>query len=264
MRFFSEKRTANLFEKITGLLGLFLIFASLFTACENFLQGEDVMNEINKVIEYNNSKSHAINVEVVDDSCGKIKTPATGEITKKVTDVFSVRFEPAADHQFIKWEAVIKDLGVGEKASDYIEFENEESLESRVTFKKASGKTIVIRPVCPAKLTYSFYQGGGEVYPRDSTIEFNFNEVLGDVKLQEFVEDYVTISNLPEGITAATYFHEPVIRGKTIKFRADTSNGYIPVANNTQRVITVRIPKESIWYINEQYSQPVKVIWMLI
>ena len=259
MRFFSEKRTANLFEKITGLLGLFLIFASLFTACENFLQGEDVMNEINKVIEYNNSKSHAINVEVVDDSCGKIKTPATGEITKKVTDVFSVRFEPAADHQFIKWEAVIKDLGVGEKASDYIEFENEESLESRVTFKKASGKTIVIRPVCPAKLTYSFYQGGGEVYPRDSTIEFNFNEVLGDVKLQEFVEDYVTISNLPEGITAATYFHEPVIRGKTIKFRADTSNGYIPVTNNTQRVITVRIPKESIWYINEQYSEPVKV-----
>ena len=103
------------------------------------------MNEINKAIEYNNAKSYAISVEVVDDSCGKIKTPATGEVTKKVTDVFSVRFEPAPDHTFIRWEAVVKDLGLGEKASDYIEFENDESLESRVTFKKASGKTIIIR-----------------------------------------------------------------------------------------------------------------------
>ena len=103
----------------------FVLITSLFTfiSCENFLQGEEVKEEITKAIEYNNAQAYTINVEALDGS-GKIKTPAAGEVTKKVTDVFTIRFEPAEDHKFIKWEAIVKGMSTGEKASDYIEFEN--------------------------------------------------------------------------------------------------------------------------------------------
>lgn len=248
----------NLRKRWRTFFGVFVLSILCFTSCENFLQGTDVKDEITKSIEYNNAPSYAINVEALPGS-GTVKTPATGEVTKKVTDTFMIRFEPSDDHKFIKWEAVVKGLSSGESASDYIVFENPESLETKVTFKKASSNVIVIRPVCPARLSYTFYQGGGEVYPRDSSIEFNFNADLGEGKLTAFVDDYVTISNLPEGTSSAKYFKEPVVSGKKILFRSDTSNGYIPVANNAQRAVTVRIPKESIWYINEQYTQPVKV-----
>ncbi len=235
-----------------------LLSCLVFTGCENFLEGTEVKDEIVRQIEYNNAPSYQINVEAKKDS-GIIKTPATGEVTKKISDTFSIRFEPADDHKFIKWEAVVKGLASGESASDYIVFENPESLETKVTFKKASESVIVIQPVCPAKLSYTLYQSGGEVYPRDSSIEFNFNETLGEGNLSVFVDDYVSISNLPEGTSAATYFKEPIISTNKVLFLSDTTNGYIPVANNSQKSITVRIPKESIWYINEDYLDPIKV-----
>ena len=237
-----------------------------FTACENFLQGQDVKEEITKSIEYNNAPSYTINVEALKGT-GAIKTPATGEVVKKVTDVFPVRFEPEDSCKFIRWEAVISDLREGESASDYIQFENAESLETKVTFKKAtaSGSVIVIRPVCPPRLTYTFYQDGGEIYPRDSSIEFNFNQPLsaGSLVNEDGIEvlasDFIAIQNLEGGQSAATYFKAPEINGKRIIFRADTSFDYIPVPNNGQRMISVSIPKNKIWYVNEQYTNPVRV-----
>lgn len=243
-----------------SLLPFFTAFVFLLTGCENFLKSEDVKQDIVNTIEYNNAPSYVINVETIDqDKCGKVKTPATGEITKKVSDVFPVRFEPADGYKFIRWEAVVRGMSTGEKASDYIEFENSESLETKVTFKKASAQVIVIRPVCPPRLTYSLYQSGGEVYPRDSSIEFVFNETLAACSFTTSAEDYITVQNLPEGTTSSTYFKAPQINGKKLVFQTDTTNGYIPMTNNGQKGVTVKIPKESIWYINEQYSEPVKV-----
>ena len=67
----------------------FVLITTLFTflSCENFLQGEDVKEEITKTIEYNNAPSYTINVEALKGT-GTVKTPAGGEIEKKVTDVF--------------------------------------------------------------------------------------------------------------------------------------------------------------------------------
>ena len=91
-----------------SLLPLFTAFVFLLTGCENFLKSEDVKKDIVNTIEYNNAPSYVINVETIDqDKCGKVKTPATGEITKKVSDVFPVRFEPADGYKFIRWEAVV-------------------------------------------------------------------------------------------------------------------------------------------------------------
>lgn len=162
--------------KKTSLFALVALTLFTFISCENFLKGEDVKEEITKTIEYNNAPSYPINVELLNDSDGKIKTPATGEVSKKVTDEFTIRFEPAADHVFVKWEAIVKDLSKGEVPSDYIQFDDAESTETTVTFKKASNKVIIIRPVCPPRLSYTMYQTESGVLPRDSSVELTFNQ----------------------------------------------------------------------------------------
>jgi len=248
------------YKKVLGgaFAGLALAFtALLFAGCENFLKGEDVQQEIKNVIEYNNSPDHVINVEALKDT-GEIKTPATHEIEKKVTDVFPIRFEPDENHKFVKWEAIIQDLNVGEKPSDYIVFESPTSLETNVTFKKASSKVIIIRPICPPRLTYTFKQGDGDIYPRDSSIEFSFNQAIDESCLANVpVENYVTIQNLDEQ-DVQKYFKSPRVNDKKLVFNSDTTNGYIPIPN-VQRSISVKIDKDKIWYVNKQYSEEVKI-----
>ena len=226
----------------------FVLITTLFTflSCENFLQGEDVKEEITKTIEYNNAPSYTINVEAETNS-GIVKTPATGEISKKVTDVFKIRFIEAEGYQFIKWEAVVKGMSTGEKAADYIEFENSESLETNVTFKKASSQTIVLKAICLPKLTYTFAQGGGSVNTKDSPIIFSFNEKLSACGLYNTPVEYVSISDLTEE-AVSTYYDAPEVRSKSIIFPSKTSNGYIPIPKNNTRIIKINIPKESIWY----------------
>ena len=161
MKKFTLSVSKKLFQTVSIVLAFTAIAAASFTSCENFLNGSQVKDEIISVIDYNNSRSYTINVDAKTGD-GVVKTPATGEVEKKVTDTFIVRFEPAEDHVFLKWEAVVQDLSSGEHPSDYIQFENAESLETRVTLKKGSPRVIVIRPVCPQRLTYTLKQGGGK------------------------------------------------------------------------------------------------------
>lgn len=276
MRFFSEKRTANLFEKITGLLGLFLIFASLFTACENFLQGEDVMNEINNAIEYNNARTYDIRVEAIKGT-GDIKAPA-GEVTsKKVSDVFQIKFEPADDCKFIKWEAVIPDLGKNESPSDYIEFSDVFSIETYVKLKKPKSN-ILIRPVCPQKLLITKFNNGeaGKVYKRDETISITFNNKISDeckdnilVAIQGLSDELKvagdsSVTDTSTDISVSKkYFNTPFIENNDLKVFVDRKSGdvadLIPVPEGGTRNISVTLPKEKIYYINKQFSEDIKV-----
>lgn len=245
------------FILITGLISII--------SCENFLQGEDVKEEIAKTIEYNNAPSYTINVEALKGT-GIVKTPAGGEIEKKVTDVFPIRFEPEDSCKFIKWEAKFQS---GESAADYVSFEDAESLETKVTFKKAPSSVIIIQPVCPPRLTYTFdlYDPDDpyKKYPKDSSIAFTFNKTLSSGCLTEtngvtpVATDFIAIQNLqPSEGSASTYFSAPEVSGQRLIFRSDSSFGYIPVYNG-QRMISVTIPKDKIWYINEQYLSPVRV-----
>ena len=182
---------SNVFAVV--FMAISLIFS--FTSCENFLKGEDIKNEITKAIDYNNAPSYSIQVDALDG--GSIKIPANGEIQKKVTDVFTVKFEPKSDHKFIKWEAVVRNMKAGERVSDYIEFEDAESLETKVTFKKASS-SIIIRPVCPEKLTVNFNLDDSEKeYERNKSIELSFNKPIAADGINKIT---VEIPKLPDDV----------------------------------------------------------------
>jgi hypothetical protein len=101
---------------IAALCGLFV----LFTGCENFLKAQEVKEEILSAIEYNNAPSYTILVEALNRDVGVIKTPVTGQVSQKVTDTFTVKFEPDSKYTFMKWQAVIEGMAAGETTEDYI------------------------------------------------------------------------------------------------------------------------------------------------
>ena len=130
----------------TILGGAFLCI--VFASCNNFLKADEVKTEITKAIEYNNAASYTIRVEAARGS-GTILIPAGLEVNKKVTDTFTVKFEPDEAYKFVQWTATVPDLAEGDSASNYIKFEDATSLETTVTFTKAH-PGIVITPDCPA------------------------------------------------------------------------------------------------------------------
>ena len=118
------------------LATILLTGGGIFTSCENFLDGAEIKEEIESQIAYANAPAYIIRVDCPENS-GIIKSPAGGEISKKVTDVFTVRFEPASDREFIRWRVL--DIATGNEVTDdeYLVLSALTDSETECTFKKA-------------------------------------------------------------------------------------------------------------------------------
>lgn len=253
LRLFSEIKAA----------GLFVPFLFAFLSCDNFLTGNQIKDEIKSSIEYNNSSPFTIRVEAVKGS-GVIKTPAAGEVSRKVSDTFTVKFEPESSHRFMKWEAVVTGMAQGETAEDYIEFESPLSYETKVTVKKA-GPAILIRPVCPEYLILTdFNMDDSDMeYPKDSTVLLTFNKSIEE---ECFEKIQVNIPNLDEGKTSADYYKPPRFCNETrtqvaisADYEKDGQYNYIPVAKNKKKTVYITLDANDFYYINNDYSEPVKM-----
>ena len=148
-------------------IALFAI-TSLFTSCDSFLESQTVKNQIEQHIAYANAPSYKILVQANDED-GTLKKPITGELTQKVTDTFEIKFAPAQDHEFVRWEASSVDLPQGESIYDYISFEDASDPETKVTFKKALN-SIVITAFCPS-LPYVTFLLAGSRYGKYSPVK---------------------------------------------------------------------------------------------
>ena len=144
--------------KSVSVLAIVLLLGC-FTSCSNFLKGEQIKEELERILAYNNSKSYTILVTADKDS-GQIKKPISGEVSKKATDVFEIKFEPEPGYSFARWEASSEALPPGESIYDYIEFEDAQNPDTKVTFKKELS-SIVINAVCPHLPFVNFELKGG-------------------------------------------------------------------------------------------------------
>ena len=138
--------------------GLLLFTVLLFSSCENFFNGSNVKDELDRIVTYANATSYRILVAYEKDS-GILRKPITGELTLKATDTFDLKFEPNDDFTFVGWQASSVDLPSGAKISDYITFEDERSPETKATFHKAL-TNLVIMAVCPALPSVDFVLTG--------------------------------------------------------------------------------------------------------
>ncbi|MBR6192982.1 MAG: fibronectin type III domain-containing protein [Treponema sp.] len=128
------------------------------------------------------------------ENSGIIKSPAGGEVSKKVSDVFTVRFEPASDREFIRW--MVMDSVTGNEVTDdrYIEFSSLTLPETECTFKKAPEREMMLSlvPVIverPQILSYTplFNENGVN---KDSSIQVIFDYDLSDDSIY-FTDDEV-------------------------------------------------------------------------
>jgi hypothetical protein len=86
-----------------NLLLCFPLFIALtFTSCDNFLNGNNIRQQLEKQIEYNNTEPYIVYVDAQKDT-GIITKPAGGEAEVKPSDTFNLSFNPDTSYQFIKW-----------------------------------------------------------------------------------------------------------------------------------------------------------------
>lgn len=254
---------AKLSIKHFSLCGIFAALILLaFTSCENFLNGAEVKDQITDQINYNNAPSFIIKVENLKGA-GRIIQPAEGEVIKKVTDTFSIKFEPSDNHKFFYWEAISQiPLKEGESINDYVEFKDKDQLETEVKFKKASS-AIIIRPVCPERLELTRFNmdDADRVYERDSTIILDFNKPVSQPSLA-LID--IKIPGIETEKKSRDYFKDATLANNTVSIPANVNydafseNDLIPVAAKAIQPVSVEIPSE-VYYINEEYTQPVKV-----
>lgn len=124
-----------------------IVFLFVLSSCDNFLKGSETKELLDKAIAYANALYYKLYV-MADQNSGVIKKPVTGELVQRATDVFELKFEPATDYTFMRWEASSASLPEGESIKDYIEFEDPGNPETTATFKKELDG-IVITAVCP-------------------------------------------------------------------------------------------------------------------
>ena len=194
-------------SKISTILGGALLCIAL-TGCENFLTGDEAKDNIKREIDYANAPSYTIYV-VADRDCGQIRKPITGELKKKVTDTFDLKFEPADDYTFVRWEASSEELPEGANIKDYITFEEQGNPETKATFIKALD-SIVITAVCPhlPSFDYTITGSNGKFSPSKGTYtctqSYNYQLAFEPDTDYEFIKweiyDSVSGDAIPNGL----------------------------------------------------------------
>ena len=88
-------------------IGGSIALIALFGSCKNFMQGEDVLQELESAVEYENAHSVTVYVSSTDGSGSFVI--GNGEKTLKPGDSFELEFKVNNNYEFIKWIAVDKD-----------------------------------------------------------------------------------------------------------------------------------------------------------
>lgn len=119
-----------------NLLLCFPLFIALtFTSCDNFLNGNNIRQQLEKQIEYNNTEPYTVYVDAQKDT-GIITKPAGGEAEVKPSDTFNLSFNCDTSYQFIKWQAY--DSATGENIDNdiYLKIEDPQQLDTTCSFLK--------------------------------------------------------------------------------------------------------------------------------
>ena len=170
---------------------------------ENFLKGAQVKSEIEAAIAYANAPSYTITVDSGDNS-GVVKNPAGGETAKKVTDVFSVKFEPYVDYEFLYWKVIDSSTQNEISNEEYIILENFEDPETKCTFVKApeNEMKICLVPVVAARpqvLSYSPILAGA-LSVKDMPIQVVFDHDMDESSIY-YSEDEIAQLRTTRGIS---------------------------------------------------------------
>ena len=217
--------------KLKYFLSCLLIF-TLFAGCKNFLKGSELIDDINNVVEYNNSKYLNIKILVDTDSCNSI-IPAANIYSKdyKNKDIINLEFEEKSDYLFLYWNVTPKKAVV---------FENEKSKTTTAEINYTGSETITIEPVCAKKIKMNIFPDNNSVNPKNTPIVISYSEKM-DIKKKDLNKIDIILNSTNEDIKK--FYQSPVItfddEGTKISFFPNRTN----LLNITEKdKITVKVP----------------------
>ena len=171
-------------RKVSAFFVLASVFIGLsFISCDNFLTGSAVRDQLEKQIDYANAPINKITIEYPKKS-GVVKSPSGGEAQKKVTDVFTVCFEPFSDYEFITWKIIDSVTKKEYHNGEYLKLESLEDAETTCTFVNAPENSVhlclyadvALRPYILSKTP--LYSATRSL--RDATIQVMFDQKMDE------------------------------------------------------------------------------------
>ena len=284
----------NLFQHfllwLTSILVLGGMAASI-SSCNNFLDGGDFKEQLDKDIAYAESPFYEIRLEC-DEGTGSFTNGAV--LKKKVTDKFTIEFKISSGYRFNGWNAYSKSLdgNLTLLSEEFIKFSPHSSESSDSLFKTdvefvKGAESIIIKPVCILlpkieSITPALESSGCD---QDSSIKITFNKAVN----QDSFGDFTCISITSDGEVLNGengFFDVPQFSsdGKNIYIRAlgaqDNSKLLLPPDGNaTVKTISVEVnftgnekdadgivlsdSKEHKYKINKNYGNLEKVSAMI-
>ena len=192
-----------------------LLFCFALTSCENFMKGQDIRQEIEESIAYNNAQKCTI-VFRADIKYGEFL--GSQERVFRVGYESEVQFElNQEDYVFKGLEAVNEDRTVSR--SEYVKFEKLSEDKKKGIYKYkvtllTEAKDIVIQPVCVAlpKIDNITPDSAYLTFNQDTQIKFTFNKAIKETTLEKLKYSIYSDDDLLE------YYNTPHLSadGKTL------------------------------------------------
>ena len=217
---------------------LFFLFLSacliLFVSCENFMNGSEVQDQLEKMIDVANAKSCTIVVSQ-DTSMGSFVS--SGDKSCKIGYSIEVQYTVKQASYIYKGLKAVSKSDPEKSLNDYVQFTKIDSDSTRGIYKTSiklikESDDILIMPDCtliPAAVKEDCKPDSNAVSEQDATISIAFNK---PVKIGDFLDISI---NDASGQDLKDYFGEPY-------FSADSTNLLIPV-NNQKHLIAITAPE---------------------
>ena len=200
-------------RRLSFILGISLLV--ILSSCENFLNGANVKDEIEASIAYANAPSYTISIDY-PESCGILRSPAASTVNKKVTDSFTIWFDPLPGYEFIYWKIVDSITNREFKNGEYLTLENFDQSQTVCTFTKAppAGSKIFISPVVAERPQIIFNSPFSLSTLKDSRIQVLFDHDMDpysiyytDAEIKELQEDGIQADDFLPPITEVPQNH---------------------------------------------------------
>lgn len=220
------QKSQNLFSVIC-----FFLLCLILSSCKNFLSGSDLLDELEKQIDYTNLPYANVTINASTDFTKQI-TPTAGLYDEKykIKDKINLNFLPKNDYQFISWNV---------NPQNAVSFDDIYSTETTATIQNAD-TPLTITPDCIIRPTVSFEpENRSDGVPKNTSIVITFSQAM-DISQEDL--DRIKITS---GLENLTYnFQPPVLSEdkKRITFLADRTN-LISLASGT-KVLMVTIPQD--------------------
>jgi len=166
---------------------LILLSASTcFWSCSNFLDGNQLFQELNSEIEYQNAKETEL---LIQAEVNQGKTNPNGSQKKKMGYEFEIKFNSSENYQFHQW--IVVDSETGKPIDSAVTFEDKSSSSTKAVVHKETAN-MWIKPECflIPKVTGIIPEYKATGKEQDSSIIITFNN---PVKKEDFDGTFANI-----------------------------------------------------------------------